>query len=139
MPHRLLAGQDGGSGVCGLEVGEDRPGLLLGRCGDQDVARAGGEEIRNVDAKLDQLRDGSIRDLTTMSASVKKEHQEGDAEFTAIMQKAPIKVTGKVSAEDFLGKAKLEVGLGKGKKQHDKRAASKERDWERQKARILKN
>ena len=37
------------------------------------------------------------------------------------------------------GKAKLNLGLAKGKKQHDKRAASKERDWDRQKARILKN
>lgn len=37
------------------------------------------------------------------------------------------------------GRAKLEVGLAKGKKQHDKRAASKDRDWERQKARILKH
>lgn len=37
------------------------------------------------------------------------------------------------------GRAKLEIGLAKGKKQHDKRAASKERDWQRQKARILKS
>jgi SsrA-binding protein len=37
------------------------------------------------------------------------------------------------------GKAKLEVGLAKGKKQHDKRATKKEQDWSRQKARILKN
>ncbi|MEM7432561.1 MAG: SsrA-binding protein SmpB [Pseudomonadota bacterium] len=37
------------------------------------------------------------------------------------------------------GRAKLEVGLAKGKKQHDKRATSKERDWQRQKARILKS
>jgi len=36
------------------------------------------------------------------------------------------------------GRAKLNIGLAKGKKQHDKRAASKDRDWERQKARILK-
>lgn len=36
------------------------------------------------------------------------------------------------------GRAKLEIGMAKGKKQHDKRAASKDRDWERQKARILK-
>ena len=36
------------------------------------------------------------------------------------------------------GRAKLNIGLAKGKKQHDKRAASKERDWQRQKARILK-
>ena len=36
------------------------------------------------------------------------------------------------------GRAKLKVDLAKGKKQHDKRAASKDRDWQRQKARILK-
>ncbi len=37
------------------------------------------------------------------------------------------------------GRAKLEVGLARGKKQHDKRAVSKDRDWARQKERILKN
>jgi SsrA-binding protein len=37
------------------------------------------------------------------------------------------------------GRAKLEIGLAKGKKQHDKRATTKERDWQRQKARILKS
>ena len=37
------------------------------------------------------------------------------------------------------GRAKLRIGLGKGKKQHDKRADKKARDWDRQKARLLKN
>ena len=36
------------------------------------------------------------------------------------------------------GNVKLEIGLGKGKKQHDKRADKKDQDWQRQKARILK-
>jgi SsrA-binding protein len=36
------------------------------------------------------------------------------------------------------GRAKLALGLAKGKKQHDKRAASKDRDWERQKGRLLR-
>ncbi len=36
------------------------------------------------------------------------------------------------------GRAKLNVGLARGKKQHDKRAAAKDRDWQRQKERILK-
>ncbi|MCG5535341.1 SsrA-binding protein SmpB [Ectothiorhodospira mobilis] len=36
------------------------------------------------------------------------------------------------------GRAKLEVGLAKGKKAHDKRAVEKERDWQREKARTLK-
>jgi len=37
------------------------------------------------------------------------------------------------------GRAKLEVGLAKGKKQHDKRATEKDRDWERQKSRSMKS
>ena len=36
------------------------------------------------------------------------------------------------------GRAKLEVGLAKGKKQHDKRISIKERDWKREKQRTLK-
>ena len=36
------------------------------------------------------------------------------------------------------GRAKLQVGLAKGKKQHDKRATEKDRDWKRDKARLLK-
>jgi SsrA-binding protein len=36
------------------------------------------------------------------------------------------------------GRAKLEVGLAKGKKLHDKRATEKDRDWQREKERIFK-
>jgi SsrA-binding protein len=36
------------------------------------------------------------------------------------------------------GKAKVEIGLAKGKRQHDKRKTEKDRDWERQKSRIMK-
>lgn len=37
------------------------------------------------------------------------------------------------------GRAKLEIGLAKGKKSHDKRAAEREREWDRDKSRILKS
>jgi SsrA-binding protein len=36
------------------------------------------------------------------------------------------------------GRAKLEVGLAKGKKLHDKRADEKDKDWQREKQRIFK-
>jgi SsrA-binding protein len=36
------------------------------------------------------------------------------------------------------GRAKLRVGLAKGKKQHDKRATEKDRDWQRDKARVMR-
>ena len=36
------------------------------------------------------------------------------------------------------GRVKLEIGLAKGKKQFDKRESEKERDWVREKARIIR-
>lgn len=36
-------------------------------------------------------------------------------------------------------RAKVEIGLAKGKQSHDKRESLKERDWQRQKQRILKS
>ena len=36
------------------------------------------------------------------------------------------------------GRAKIEIGLAKGKKTHDKRAAEKDRDWNREKERLMK-
>ena len=37
------------------------------------------------------------------------------------------------------GRAKVEIALGKGRKAHDKREAVKERDWNRDKARLMRD
>ncbi|MBC7206624.1 MULTISPECIES: SsrA-binding protein SmpB [Methyloversatilis] len=37
------------------------------------------------------------------------------------------------------GRIKLEIGLAKGKKQFDKRETEKKRDWEREKARLMRD
>lgn len=37
------------------------------------------------------------------------------------------------------GRAKAEIGVAKGKQAHDKRAAQKDRDWSREKQRVLKH
>ena len=36
------------------------------------------------------------------------------------------------------GRIKLEIGLAKGKKQHDKREAEKEKDWKREQQRLIR-
>jgi len=36
------------------------------------------------------------------------------------------------------GRAKVELGLGRGKKLHDKRETEKQRSWEREKARVMR-
>ena len=37
------------------------------------------------------------------------------------------------------GRVKLAIGLAKGKKQHDKRDAERDRDWQRERARLMKS
>jgi SsrA-binding protein len=37
------------------------------------------------------------------------------------------------------GRVKVQIGLAKGKKQYDKREAEKERDWERERGRIVRS
>lgn len=37
------------------------------------------------------------------------------------------------------GRAKLQIGLAKGKKQHDKRADIKQRDWKREQGRLMRS
>ena len=37
------------------------------------------------------------------------------------------------------GRAKIELGLGRGKQLHDKREADKKRDWERERGRIMRD
>tara|TARA_B100000579_G_scaffold332341_1_gene282643 strand:+ start:2068 stop:2538 length:471 start_codon:yes stop_codon:yes gene_type:complete len=58
------------------------------------------------------------------------------------------KLIGKVNQEGFTliptkmyfkkGKAKIEIAVAKGKKQHDKRQTKKNRDWNREKARYFR-
>ena len=37
------------------------------------------------------------------------------------------------------GRIKMDIGLGKGKKHHDKRDTSRDRDWQREQERLLKH
>jgi SsrA-binding protein len=37
------------------------------------------------------------------------------------------------------GRAKIQIGLAKGKKQHDKRASIKQQDWQREKGRLMRS
>lgn len=40
---------------------------------------------------------------------------------------------------NHVGRVKIKIGIAKGKKNHDKRAAEAKRDWGRQKQRLLRN
>jgi SsrA-binding protein len=79
-------------------------------------------------------------------------HEVADATRTRkllLQRKELATLTGKVERAGYTlvpldlhwtrGRVKLAIGLAKGKKQHDKRATLKERDWERQKGRVMRH
>ena len=56
--------------------------------------------------------------------------------INALQKKGATLVAIKLFFDDF-GRAKLEIGLGTGKKLYDKRETIKDRDWQRTKSRLM--
>ncbi len=75
-------------------------------------------------------------------------HNPIDERKLLLNKKEINKLIGKMQRDGFTivptkmyfkkGKAKVEIAVAKGKKHYDKRAAKKERDWSREKARYLR-
>ncbi len=100
--------------------------------------------IRNGELFLIGLR---INALRTASTHV---HPEPDRTKKLLMNKAEIKrLVGKVEQKGFTlvpldlhykgGRVKVEIALAKGKAQHDKRETEKQRDWDREKGRLMRH
>ena len=120
-----------------------------------------GWEVKAVRAGQVQLTDGyvTIRDgelfligcrinaLRTASTHV---HPEADRTKKLLMHREEIRrLIGKVEQKGFTlvplnlhykgGRVKAEIALAKGKAQHDKRNTEKERDWDREKGRLMRH
>ena len=75
-------------------------------------------------------------------------HNPTDDRKLLLNKKEINKLIGKMQRDGFTlvptkmyfkkGKAKIELAVAKGKKQHDKRASKKNRDWSREKARYVR-
>jgi SsrA-binding protein len=120
-----------------------------------------GWEVKAVRAGQVQLTDGYVvnRDgelhligcrinaLRTASTHV---HPEADRTKKLLMHKEEIRrLIGKVEQRGYTlvpldlhykeGRVKVEIALAKGKAQHDKRETEKKRDWEKEKARLMRH
>ena len=93
--------------------------------------------VRNGEAWLIGSHFAPLKTVSTRSRKLLLHRQELDRLIGAVERKGFALVP--LDLHWHKGRAKLTVGLAKGKKQHDKRATSKDRDWQRQKERILKN
>lgn len=115
------------------------------------------KSLRSGKAQLDQsyviikngeafLLGGLITPLQTVSTHI---HPDPQRTRKLLLHRREIdKLVGSVERQGYTliplslywkGKnVKLQIGLAKGKKDHDKRATEKDRDWKRQKQRIMK-
>ena len=104
----------------------------------ESYAKAEGNEIWLVNAHIPEYKQAGRfnheprrpRKLLLKKREVAKLIGSSDRDGMALV---PLKLYFNVR-----GIAKLELGLGKGKKHFDKREAQKKRDWDRQKARLLR-
>jgi SsrA-binding protein len=97
------------------------------------------EEIFLIGAHISPLAQASTH-VTTDPVRTRK---------VLLHQKEISKLIGKVERAGYAlvpldlhftkGRIKLEVGLAKGKKQYDKREAEKQKDWVREKARVMRS
>ena len=118
-----------------------------------------GSEIKSVrDGKVNIAdsyaveKKGEIVLINSHIASYKQasytNHKPIDDRKLLLKKKEINKLIGKIQREGFTiiptkmyfkkGKAKVEIALAKGKKQYDKRAVKKRRDWDRDKARYIR-
>ena len=118
-----------------------------------------GSEIKSIrDGKVNIAdsyaveKNGEIILINSHVASYKQasysNHKPSDERKLLLKKKEINKLIGKMQREGFTiiptrmyfkkGKAKIELAIAKGKKQFDKRAAKKTRDWNRDKSRYIR-
>ncbi|HLL17558.1 MAG TPA: SsrA-binding protein SmpB [Rubrivivax sp.] len=100
--------------------------------------------IRNGELYLIGCRINALRDASTHV------HPEADRTKKLLLHKEQIRrLIGKIEQKGFTlvplnlhykgGRVKAEVALAKGKAQHDKRNTEKQRDWDREKGRLMRH
>ena len=129
----------------------------------EDIYEAGiilkGSEIKSVrNGKVNIAdsyaieKDGELYLINSHISSYKQasisNHNPLDERKLLLNKKEINKLIGKMQREGFTliptkmyfkkGKAKIEIAVAKGKKQYDKRATKKDRDWNRDKARYIR-
>jgi SsrA-binding protein len=120
-----------------------------------------GWEVKAIRAGQVQLTDGyvHIRDgqlfmigcrINALRSASTHIHPEADRTKKLLMHKAEIRrLVGKVEQKGFTlvplnlhykaGRVKAEIALAKGKAEHDKRNTEKQRDWDREKGRLMRH
>lgn len=127
--------------VAGIQLaGTEVKSLRLGQCSlNESYAEERGGEIWLINAHIPEY----------MQAGAHLQHQPKRARKLLLHQKEINRLMGAVSREGYTivpvklyfngkGLAKLEIALAKGKKNYDKRETIKDRDWNRDRQRLMR-
>lgn len=101
-------------------------------------AQAKGGEITLVNAYIPEYDGGNRFNHETKRPRKLLFHKREVARLSMAVQRDGMTLVALKLYFNEKGRAKVQIGLARGKKLHDKRATEKERDWARDKGRLLR-
>ena len=127
--------------IAGLELlGTEVKSLRLGHANINDAygIEKGGELFISNSFIAEYVNKGYETHAEKRDRKLLLKKKEVNEIISALSKKGATLVAMRLFFNDK-GRAKLEIGLGRGKKMYDKRATIKDRDWGREKQRIMIN
>lgn len=127
---------EAGIALTGTEV----KSLRLGRASLADAyASPKGSEIFLINAHIPEYAQGNRFNHEPKRPRKLLLHRREIGKMTGAVERSGMTLVPLRIYFNERGRAKVELGLGKGKKNHDKRDTVADRDWSRQQARIMKH
>ncbi len=105
----------------------------------ESYATVEGEEIWLINAYIPEYLEGNRFNHQPRRHRKLLLHRRQIAKLSAAIQRDGMTLVPLKLYFNDKGRAKIELGLGRGKKLHDKRETQKKRDWGREKARLLRD
>ncbi len=120
-------------------TGSEVKSLRQGRCslGDAYAAEQGGE-MYLLNAHIPEYKAANRFNHEPLRPRKLLLHKREMARLIGQIQRQGITLVALSVYFNEKGVAKVELGVARGKKKHDKRATEKERSWQREKARVMR-
>lgn len=113
------------------------------RFGSANIAESYAEpkngEIHLVNSHIPEFKQGNRHNHEPRRVRKLLLHKREIAKLSGAVQRQGMTIVPLCLYFNDRGKVKLEIALAKGKKAHDKRETIKQRDWQRQKSRLMKD
>jgi SsrA-binding protein len=121
-------------------VGTEVKALRLGEGSiAESYATVEGEEVLLINASIPQYKNGGYVNHDPRRARRLLMKRREINKLTGAIQRQGLTLVPLSIYFNGAGKAKVELALARGKKAHDKRETIKQRDWNREKQRLLRN